>query len=45
MDGVTQQNAALVEEAAAASKSLSDQAARLVDVVSVFRLSAPAPAC
>jgi methyl-accepting chemotaxis protein len=42
MDGVTQQNAALVEEAAAASKSLSDQAARLVDLVSVFRLSSPA---
>ena len=39
MDGVTQQNAALVEEAAAASKSLSDQAAKLVGTVSVFRLS------
>ena len=39
MDGVTQQNAALVEEAAAASKSLSDQAAKLVGIVSVFRLS------
>ncbi|MFZ6645669.1 methyl-accepting chemotaxis protein [Undibacterium sp. TJN25] len=40
MDGVTQQNAALVEEAAAAAQSLQDQAAELAKVVSIFRLSA-----
>jgi methyl-accepting chemotaxis protein len=38
MDQVTQQNAALVEEAAAAAGSMQDQAAKLADVVSVFRL-------
>jgi methyl-accepting chemotaxis protein len=38
MDGVTQQNAALVEEAAAASQSLQEQAARLTEAVAVFRL-------
>jgi methyl-accepting chemotaxis protein len=38
MDGVTQQNAALVEEAAAAAESLRDQAGHLADVVSVFKL-------
>ena len=36
MDEVTQQNAALVEEAAAAAQSLQDQARNLVNVVSVF---------
>jgi len=36
MDTVTQQNAALVEEAAAAAESLQDQAANLVNVVGVF---------
>ena len=40
MDTVTQQNAALVEEAAAAAQSMRDQADRLAQVVSVFRLSA-----
>jgi methyl-accepting chemotaxis protein len=40
MDGATQQNAALVEEAAAASGSLYDQADKLAQVVSVFRLDA-----
>ncbi|MFZ6644834.1 methyl-accepting chemotaxis protein [Undibacterium sp. TJN25] len=40
MDEVTQQNAALVEEAAAASQSLQDQASNLVDVVSIFKLDA-----
>ncbi len=40
MDGVTQQNAALVEEAAAAAQSLQDQAAELAKVVSIFKLSA-----
>ncbi|MEG1327392.1 MAG: methyl-accepting chemotaxis protein, partial [Janthinobacterium sp.] len=38
MDEVTQQNAALVEEAAAASQSLESEAAQLLQVVSVFRL-------
>jgi len=38
MDQVTQQNAALVEEAAAAAASMQDQAARLAEVVSVFKL-------
>jgi methyl-accepting chemotaxis protein len=38
MDEVTQQNAALVEEAAAAAESLQDQAAKLTETVSVFRL-------
>nr|WP_314623472.1 methyl-accepting chemotaxis protein [uncultured Noviherbaspirillum sp.] len=39
MDQVTQQNAALVEEAAAASEAMQDQAARLANVVSVFRIA------
>jgi methyl-accepting chemotaxis protein len=39
MDQVTQQNAALVEEAAAAAASLQDQAATLSQVVSVFKIS------
>jgi methyl-accepting chemotaxis protein len=39
MDEVTQQNAALVEEAAAASESLVDQAEGLVEAVSVFQLA------
>ncbi|WP_426078316.1 methyl-accepting chemotaxis protein [Janthinobacterium sp. PSPC3-1] len=38
MDGVTQQNAALVEEAAAAAESLQDQAHHLAEVVGVFKL-------
>ncbi|MCC6071710.1 methyl-accepting chemotaxis protein [Massilia sp. GCM10020059] len=38
MDQVTQQNAALVEEAAAAAGSLQDQAATLARVVSVFNV-------
>ncbi|MYM84910.1 methyl-accepting chemotaxis protein, partial [Duganella sp. FT50W] len=40
MDAVTQQNAALVEEATAASQSMQDQAAALSELVSVFRLAA-----
>jgi methyl-accepting chemotaxis protein len=40
MDQVTQQNAALVEQSAAAAASLKDQADRLTQAVSVFRLSA-----
>jgi methyl-accepting chemotaxis protein len=39
LDQVTQQNAALVEESAAAAESLKAQARQLVDVVSVFKLS------
>jgi len=39
MDEVTQQNAALVEQAAAAAESLVDQAANLIEVVSVFKLN------
>ncbi|MGO4331292.1 methyl-accepting chemotaxis protein [Cupriavidus sp. M-11] len=39
MDQVTQQNAALVEEAAAAAQSLDDQAGKLRDTVSSFRLA------
>jgi methyl-accepting chemotaxis protein len=38
MDDVTQQNAALVEQAAAAAQSLQDQAAHLAQVVAVFRI-------
>jgi methyl-accepting chemotaxis protein-1 (serine sensor receptor) len=38
MDNVTQQNSALVEEAAAAAESLQDQAGKLAEAVSVFRL-------
>jgi methyl-accepting chemotaxis protein len=38
MDEVTQQNAALVEEAAAAAQSLDDQAAKLKIAVATFRL-------
>jgi methyl-accepting chemotaxis protein len=44
MDNVTQQNAALVEEAAAAAGSLQDQASKLAQVVSVFRLGSDAVA-
>jgi len=38
MDQVTQQNSALVEETAAASESLQDQAASLAQVVSLFKI-------
>ncbi|AEF89314.1 methyl-accepting chemotaxis sensory transducer [Delftia sp. Cs1-4] len=38
LDQVTQQNASLVEESAAAADSLNKQAAQLVQLVSVFRL-------
>jgi len=38
LDQVTQQNAALVEESAAAAESLKHQAANLAQVVSVFKL-------
>ena len=39
LDQVTQQNAALVEQSAAAADSLRHQAAKLAEVVSVFRLA------
>ena len=39
LDQMTQQNAALVEESAAAAESLREQAQRLAEVVSQFRLS------
>ncbi len=38
MDTVTQQNAALVEEAAAATSALQEQAGKLAQAVSVFKL-------
>lgn len=44
MDTVTQQNAALVEQAAAASSALQEQAAQLAQVVSIFRLDTDAAA-
>ncbi len=44
MDQVTQQNAALVEEAAAAAQSMQDQAGNLLQVVSIFKLDEQAPA-
>ena len=42
-DSVTQQTAALVEEAAAAASSMRDQAASLSEMVGSFRLEAQAP--
>jgi len=48
MDETTQQNAALVEEATAAARSMEEQATLLADAVAEFRtdarLVAPAPA-
>ncbi|MFL6659218.1 MAG: methyl-accepting chemotaxis protein [Massilia sp.] len=44
MDEVTQQNAALVEEAAAAAGSMQEQAATLAEVVSIFKLAPQAGA-
>ena len=43
MDQVTQQNASLVEEAAAASETMQHQAAQLAEVVSVFKVEGEAP--
>ncbi len=40
LDQVTQQNAALVEESAAAADSMRQQAARLADTVAVFKIHA-----
>ena len=39
LEEMTQQNAALVEEGAAAADSLKDQAGRLTQMVGTFRLS------
>jgi len=39
LDQMTQQNAALVEESAAAAESLREQAQRLADAVAVFKLA------
>ncbi|MBT9491475.1 MAG: MCP four helix bundle domain-containing protein [Paucibacter sp.] len=39
LDQMTQQNAALVEESAAAAESLRDQSGRLSEAIAVFRLS------
>ncbi|WP_301256359.1 methyl-accepting chemotaxis protein [Eleftheria terrae] len=40
LDHMTQQNAALVEQSAAAAESLKDQAVKLTQTVAVFRLAA-----
>jgi methyl-accepting chemotaxis protein len=40
LDQMTQQNAALVEQSAAAAESLKDQAERLADLLSTFRIDA-----
>jgi methyl-accepting chemotaxis protein len=44
MDQVTQQNAALVEEAAAAAESMQHQSQALAQAVSVFKIARVAPA-
>ncbi|RFP16987.1 methyl-accepting chemotaxis protein [Duganella sp. BJB488] len=43
MDSVTQQNAALVEEAAAAAQSMQEQSAKLAGLVSIFTLPQARP--
>ena len=43
MDQTTQQNAALVEQASAASEALRDQAVQLTNAVSIFKLGADEP--
>jgi len=43
LDQMTQQNAALVEESAAAAESLKEQAQRLVEAVAVFRVAGSEP--
>ena len=40
MDEVTQQNAALVQEASSAAHSLNEQAERLSQAISIFKVSA-----
>jgi methyl-accepting chemotaxis protein len=44
LDQMTQQNAALVEQSAAAAESLNDQASRLAAIVATFRLGSTAAA-
>ncbi len=44
LDQMTQQNAALVEESAAAAGSLEEQGRRLAEAVSRFRLNSQATA-
>ncbi|WP_042421729.1 methyl-accepting chemotaxis protein, partial [Comamonas granuli] len=44
LDRATQQNAAMVEQSAAAAQTLKQQAAELAEAVSVFRLALDAPA-
>jgi len=44
LDQMTQQNAALVEQSSAAAESLKDQAGRLTDLVTAFRIPADGPA-
>jgi methyl-accepting chemotaxis protein len=44
LDQMTQQNAALVEQSAAAAESMKQQAHMLAEVVSAFRVEAAAPA-
>jgi len=41
MDGMTQQNAALIEEASAASGAMAEQANRLVETMSAYQLGNP----
>jgi len=43
MDESTQQNAALVEEASAAARSMEEQAGELMQTVAAFRLTTQAP--
>jgi len=43
LDQMTQQNASLVEESAAAADSLREQAAKLAEAVSAFRLQQGQP--
>jgi methyl-accepting chemotaxis protein len=44
MDASTQQNAALVEESAAATRAMQEQSLKLQDLVSVFQAEASSPA-
>jgi len=43
MDGVTRQNAALVEQAAAAAESMREQAGSLSTLVGTFKVKADVP--
>ncbi|KQW41229.1 hypothetical protein ASC81_23410 [Pelomonas sp. Root405] len=43
LDQMTQQNAALVEESAAAAESLREQSARMAEAIAVFKLGGSAP--